>query len=53
MDRIKHARPSPALMISVLALFVALGSVAIAGKKGKAPKNSIVSKSIKKNARRS
>lgn len=40
-------RPSPALLISMLALFVALGSVALAGKKDKAPKNSVVSSSIK------
>ena len=47
MDRSKRARPSPALMISVLALFVAFGGTAIAVKK--AEKNSVVSSSIKNN----
>ncbi len=45
MNRIKRARPSPALVISVLALFVALGGTAIAVKK--AQKNSVFSSSIK------
>ena len=48
MNRIKHTRPSPALILSVLALFVALGGTAIAVTK--APKNTVASKSIKKGA---
>jgi hypothetical protein len=43
----RFGRPSPALLISIVALFVALGGAAYAVKT--APKNSVTSKSIKNN----
>ncbi len=48
MSRLGLRRPSPALVISLIALFVALGGTGYAA--FKLPKNSVGSKQIKKNA---
>ena len=59
MDRTKRTRPSPALVISVIALSVALGGSALAtsaitskdvNKKGNLKKNAVKKKNIAKNA---
>ena len=48
MRNLRWCRPSPALVIAVVALFVALGGVSYAALK--APKNSVRTKSIKNGA---
>jgi hypothetical protein len=51
MRRLPSTVPSPALLVALLALFVALGGSAYAVKKTTvAPANSVVTKSIKKGA---
>jgi len=59
MSRFKLRRPSPALVIAVIALFVGLGGGAVAAtavtsgaldKKGNLKKNAVKKKNIKKNA---
>ncbi len=45
----RFRRPSPALVLAFVALFAAMAGGAIAAKK-KAPRNSVVTKSIKKGA---
>lgn len=50
MSRITRARPSPAAVIATVALFVALGSAAVAERGGVAERDSVVATSIKKNA---
>src|SRR5204863_5881647 len=48
MARIRFHRPSPALVVALLALFVALGGTGYAALK--LPKNSVGTKQLKKNA---
>jgi hypothetical protein len=50
MRRLSSAVPSPAMLVALLALFVALGGSAYAVKTATAPPNSVVTKSIKKGA---
>ena len=50
MRRISTLLPSPSMAVALLALFVALGGSAYAVKAAKAPKNSVVTKSIRKGA---
>jgi hypothetical protein len=50
MRRLVQHLPSPPMAVALLALFVALGSSAYAIGAAKAPKNSVVAKSIKKGA---
>lgn len=50
MRRLSSALPSPAMLVALLALFVALGGSAYAVKAANAPANSVVTKSIKKGA---
>lgn len=50
MRRFSSALPSPAMLVALLALFVALGGSAYAVKTATAPANSVVTKSIKKGA---
>ena len=50
MRRLSSLRPSPAMIVALLALFVALGGSAYAVTKSTAPPNSVVTKSIKKGA---
>ncbi len=50
MRRLSSHLPSPAMLVALLALFVALGGSAYAVKAATAPANSVVTKSIKKGA---
>ena len=50
MRRLASTLPSPAMLVALLALFVALGGSAYAVKAATAPANSVVTKSIKKGA---
>ena len=50
MRRLSSTLPSPAMLVALLALFVALGGSAYAVKAASAPANSVVTKSIKKGA---
>lgn len=50
MRRLSSTLPSPAMLVALLALFVALGGSAYAVKAATAPANSVVTKSIKKGA---
>lgn len=54
MDRARKLRPSPAMTVALLALFVSLSGLAIAGTKGgqsqKLPPNSVGPKQLKTNA---
>jgi hypothetical protein len=50
MPRLSSRLPSPAMLVALLALFVALGGSAYAVKSASAPANSVVTKSIKKGA---
>ena len=50
MRRLVSVRPSAAMIVALLALFVALGGSAYAVKAATAPPNSVVTKSIKKGA---
>jgi hypothetical protein len=50
MRRLSSSLTSPAMIVALLALFVALGGSAYAVKKATAPANSVVTKSIKKGA---
>src|SRR5436305_10987874 len=48
MNRFRPHRPSPAMIVALLALFIAMGGVGYAA--FKLPKNSVGAKQIKKNA---
>jgi hypothetical protein len=50
LRRLSSRLPSPAMIVAVLALFIALGGSAYAVKVANAPANSVVTKSIKKSA---
>jgi hypothetical protein len=50
MRRLSSVLPSPAMLVALLALFVALGGGAYAVKAASAPANSVVTRSIKKGA---
>jgi hypothetical protein len=50
MRRLSSLLPSPAMLVALLALFVALGGSAYAVKVASAPANSVVTRSIKKGA---
>lgn len=50
MRRLSSTLPSPAMLVALLALFVALGGSAYAVKAATAPANSVVTQSIKKGA---